>query len=82
MRDNIPVIAGYPGDKTIPTPEAIDFNPGELVGSASGELWLQKYLEEAGHELVVRSDKDGDDSAFERELPTADVVISQPFWPA
>jgi len=28
------------------------------------------------------SDKDGPDSAFERALPEADVVISQPFWPA
>src|SRR5207344_2940015 len=30
----------------------------------------------------VTSDKDGPDSVFERELPAADVVISQPFWPA
>src|SRR5581483_4118635 len=27
-------------------------------------------------------DKDGPDSEFERRLPEADVVISQPFWPA
>jgi formate dehydrogenase len=32
--------------------------------------------------LVVASDKDGPGSVFERELPDADVVISQPFWPA
>ncbi len=31
---------------------------------------------------MVTSDKDGPDSAFERELEDADVVISQPFWPA
>ena len=30
----------------------------------------------------MTSDKDGPDSVFERELPDADVVISQPFWPA
>jgi formate dehydrogenase len=30
----------------------------------------------------VTSDKDGPDSEFERELTDADVVISQPFWPA
>ena len=30
---------------------------------------------------MVTSDKDGPDSVFERELPTADIVISQPFWP-
>jgi formate dehydrogenase len=32
--------------------------------------------------LVVTSDKDGPNSVFERELPDADIVISQPFWPA
>jgi formate dehydrogenase len=30
----------------------------------------------------VTSDKDGSDSEFERELPEAEIVISQPFWPA
>ena len=30
----------------------------------------------------MTSDKDGPDSEFERELPDADIVISQPFWPA
>ncbi|TIY07529.1 MAG: NAD-dependent formate dehydrogenase, partial [Mesorhizobium sp.] len=28
------------------------------------------------------SDKDGPDSVFERELADAEIVISQPFWPA
>ncbi|TIW97850.1 MAG: NAD-dependent formate dehydrogenase, partial [Mesorhizobium sp.] len=32
--------------------------------------------------LVVTSDKDGPDSVFERELADAEIVISQPFWPA
>src|SRR5207247_10213696 len=60
----------------------VDFTPGELLGSVSGELGLRRFLEEGGHRLVVTSDKDGPDSEFERELPDADVVISQPFWPA
>ena len=30
----------------------------------------------------MTSDKDGPDSVFEKELPDADIVISQPFWPA
>lgn len=81
-RDSIPHIAGYPDGQTAPTPEAIDFNPGDLLGSVSGELGLRKFLEAGGHELVVTSDKDGADSVFEKELVDADVVISQPFWPA
>ena len=61
---------------------AIDFTPGELLGSVSGELGLRQFLEAAGHTLVVTSDKEGPDSVFDRELADADVVISQPFWPA
>jgi formate dehydrogenase len=81
-RDDIPVISSYPGGQTAPTPASIDFTPGELLGSVSGELGLRSWLEGAGHTLVVTSDKDGADSVFERELVDADVVISQPFWPA
>src|SRR5208337_2146295 len=66
----------------LPTPKAVDFQPGALLGSVSGELGLRKFLEIQGHTLMVTSDKDGPDSAFERELLDADVVISQPFWPA
>ena len=55
---------------------------GQLLGSVSGELGLRNFLEERGHALVVTSDKDGPNSVFERELPDAEVVISQPFWPA
>ena len=81
-RDEIPKIEGYPDGQTTPTPEAIDFTPGELLGSVSGELGLRSFLEERGHELIVTADKDGPDSVFEQELPAAEIVISQPFWPA
>jgi len=81
-RDQIPQIGSYPGGQTTPSPHALDFNPGELLGSVSGELGLRGFLEAAGHTLVVTSDKDGPDSVFERELADADIVISQPFWPA
>jgi formate dehydrogenase len=81
-RASIPTISSYPGGQTAPTPKAIDFTPGDLLGSVSGELGLRRYLESAGHTFVVTSDKDGPKSVFERELADADVVISQPFWPA
>jgi formate dehydrogenase len=81
-RDDVPAITKYDNGQTAPTPRAIDFVPGHLLGSVSGGLGLRKYLEAGGHTLIVTSDKDGKDSAFERELPSADVVISQPFWPA
>jgi len=81
-RDTIPRLDRYPDGSTLPTPNGTDFVPGELLGCVSGELGLRKYLESNGHTLVVTSDKDGPDSEFERELVDADVVISQPFWPA
>jgi formate dehydrogenase len=81
-RDGIPTIERYPDGQTTPTPERLDFNPGDLLGSVSGELGLRSFLEERGHRFVVTADKDGPDSRFERELPEAEIVISQPFWPA
>jgi formate dehydrogenase len=81
-RDDLPALSGYPGGQTLPTPSSVDFTPGALLGSVSGELGLRAFLEGLGHELVVTSDKDSADSVFDRELADADVVISQPFWPA
>jgi formate dehydrogenase len=82
IRDGIPELPGYPGGQSLPTPSKIDFSPGQLLGSVSGELGLRKFLEDLGHELIVTSDKDGADSVFDRELQDAEIVISQPFWPA
>ena len=81
-RETIPTIDRYPNGQTAPTPHAIDFTPGELLGCVSGELGLRNFLESAGHTFVVTSDKDGPESVLERELDDAEIVISQPFWPA
>ncbi|MET7918417.1 NAD-dependent formate dehydrogenase [Streptomyces avermitilis] len=81
-RDEIPAITGYPGGQTTPTPQTIGFTPGQLLGSVSGELGLRRFLEDRGDTYVVTSDKEAPDSTLDRELPDADVVISQPFWPA
>src|SRR6202023_2881884 len=81
-RDDLPKIDRYPDGQTLPPPKSIDLQPGTLLGSVSGELGLRKYLESQGHKLVVTPNKDGPDSVLERELPDAEVVISQPFWPA
>ncbi len=81
-RDSIPTIERYPDGQTTPTPNGVDFTPGELLGCVSGALGLRGYAESEGHELVVTSDKDGEDSELDRNLADAEVVISQPFWPA
>jgi len=80
--DSIPKLEKYPGGQTMPTPKGIDFKPGALLGCVSGELGLRKFLESNGHTLVVTSDKDGANSTLDKELVDAEVVISQPFWPA
>ena len=81
-RDDIPEIKSYPNGQTAPTPQKIDFKPGELLGSISGALGLKKWAADNGHKLIVTSDKDSANSTLDRELPDAEVVISQPFWPA
>ena len=81
-RDGIPTLPSYPDGQSLPSPTSIDFTPGDLLGSVSGTLGLEQFLNNKGHNLVVTSDKDGADSTFEKELSDANVVISQPFWPA
>jgi formate dehydrogenase len=82
VRDDLPKLTNYPGGQTLPTPKEIDFVPGQLLGSVSGELGLRKFIESHRGELIVTADKDGPNSVFERELSDAEIVISQPFWPA
>ena len=81
-RESIPNLTRYPDGQTLPSPASIDFAPGHLLGSVSGGLGLERFLAERGHQFVVTADKDGSDSVFERALGDADIVISQPFWPA
>ena len=47
-RDGIPVLDGYPGGQTLPTPSAIDFTPGQLLGCVSGELGLRASWKTTG----------------------------------
>src|SRR5208283_2611559 len=54
-RDDVPQPKVYPDGQTLPTPKAIDFKPGTLLGSVSGELGLRKFLESNGHQLIVTS---------------------------
>ena len=79
--DTLPKLDKYPDGMTLPNPKSIDFKPGELLGCVSGALGLRGFLEDAGHTLVVTSDKDGEGCLADIELMDADIVISQPFFP-
>src|ERR1700723_2579741 len=76
-RGDLPKVDPNPGAQAVPTPKAIDFKPGTLLGSVSGELGLRKYLEALGHTFIVTSDKEGPKSRFERELRDPETVSSQ-----
>src|SRR5206468_6989504 len=52
----------------------------ELLGCAENALGLMHLdLEGQGHEFVVLTDKE---STLDKHLPTTDVLITTPFWPA
>eukprot|EP01083_Nonionella_stella_P225816 802516_1 len=64
-------------------------NPN-ILGCVNNELGLRSFLESRGVEYVVTTDKENEVDKngniirvcdFEKELETATVVISQPFWP-
>jgi len=52
-----------------------------LLGTTERELGIRQWIEEQGHTLVTTSDKEGEESVFERELVDAEVIITTPFHP-
>ncbi|KAI1370893.1 formate dehydrogenase [Hypoxylon crocopeplum] len=53
----------------------------ELLGTTENELGLRKWLEDQGHTLVTTSDKEGENSTFDKELVDAEIIITTPFHP-
>ena len=82
-RDDVPTIERYFDGQTDADPGGDRLHPGRAARLRLGRARAARSSSRtAGTRLVVTSDKDGPDSVFERELPEAEVVISQPFWPA
>jgi len=54
--------------------------PG-LLGTTENELGIRKWLEDQGHTLVTTSDKEGENSTFDKELVDAEIIITTPFHP-
>jgi formate dehydrogenase len=63
-RDGIPRIELYSDGQNIPSPTAIDFTPGELLGDVTGAFGLRKFLATRGHSLtpyyLIRTRRPGD----------------------
>ncbi|RMY62921.1 hypothetical protein D0864_12737, partial [Hortaea werneckii] len=53
----------------------------QLLGTTENELGIRKWIEDQGHTLVTTSDKEGENSVFEKELVDAEVIITTPFHP-
>ncbi len=51
----------------------------ELLGCAENALGLRPWVESQGHELVAITDTE---AGLEAYLPTTDILIATPFWPA
>ncbi|PNS14397.1 Formate dehydrogenase [Sphaceloma murrayae] len=52
-----------------------------LLGTTENELGLREWIESQGHELVTTSDKEGENSTFDKHLVDAEVIITTPFHP-
>jgi len=53
----------------------------QLLGATENELGIRKWLEDQGHTLVTTSDKEGENSEFDKHLVDAEVIITTPFHP-
>src|SRR5208282_4742232 len=51
----------------------------KLLGCAENALGLRPMLEAGGHEMVALTDTGAE---LDKHLPTANVLIATPFWPA
>jgi formate dehydrogenase len=51
----------------------------ELLGCSENALGIRAIVEARGHQLVALTDTG---SGLDEHLPTADVIIATPFWPA
>ncbi|KAI1108638.1 putative formate dehydrogenase [Nemania sp. NC0429] len=52
-----------------------------LLGTTENELGIRKWLEDQGHTLITTSDKEGENSTFDKELVDAEIIITTPFHP-
>ncbi|KAL5523699.1 FDH1_2 [Sanghuangporus baumii] len=52
-----------------------------LLGATENKLGIDKWLASKGHELIVTSDKEGDQSDFQQHVVDADILITTPFHP-
>ncbi|EJD02881.1 NAD-dependent formate dehydrogenase [Fomitiporia mediterranea MF3/22] len=52
-----------------------------LLGTTENKLGIKEWLESLGHEYIVTSDKEGPNSAFQKHIVDAEVLITTPFHP-
>lgn len=50
----------------------------ELLGTTENELGIRKWLEDQGHTLITTSDKEGENSEFDKHIPDSEIIITTP----
>ena len=82
-RDDIPKIERYPGGQTLPTPEGDRLHARRAARQRLRRARpAQVPREPRPHARRDLGQGRRRTRVFERELPDAEIVISQPFWPA
>jgi hypothetical protein len=51
----------------------------QLLGTTENELGLRKWMVDQGNELVTTSDKEGENSEFDKQLVDAEIIITTPY---
>ncbi|RSH78686.1 formate dehydrogenase (NAD+) [Apiotrichum porosum] len=52
-----------------------------LLGTTENKLGIYDWLVKAGHEVVVTDDKEGPNSAFQKNIVDAEILVTTPFHP-
>jgi hypothetical protein len=52
-----------------------------MLGTTENELGIRKWIEDQGHELITTSNKEGENSEFDKHLVDAEVIITTPYVP-
>ena len=75
--------SAIPDGQTLPTPKADRLQAGRAARQRLRRTRAAQVSRSAGpHAGRDRPTRTAPNSVFERELPDAEIVISQPFWPA
>ncbi len=82
-RDDLPKLERYPDGQTLPTPEGHRLQARHACSAASPASWASGNISKpTATSSWSRPTRRAPNSTLDKELADAEIVISQPFWPA